>query len=285
MSNKKQRKRDLEECLNPHIFTLDQILSLADEVSTDPETTRHNATKAVGALRNRVGCRFTGPSDFHRLTHGEQMVYDLSYMQGEVLNGGFHQYLTNSTGETSEDVKLYLREIDAVQTLDLFLQLSKLFPGGKIPRDQAKRWAIVKKWENQVTGKDVFDDLDGYFYKQSEHLDTLIVAYARKHRADFAEPSDDVIKRLQRQDRIKKYYCGDKPPEWVAKAGKALELLEELAKTSPAAQLESETKSQVKALAATGKKSVAIRIYKDVFKCSVGESKIAVEQMLKSSDA
>jgi len=279
MSNKKQRRRDLNEFLNPHILTLDQALKLSEENSTDADATRRNAARAVSALRDRVTCRFTGPSNFGRLTYGERMIWDLTYMQGEVLNGGFHQYLTNSTGETSEDVKAYLQDIGAVQTLELFNRLSKLFPGGKVPRDRAKRCAIVEEWADQESGNDVFDELDRCFYCQNESLDTLILAYVRKHRAEFFQPSEEVVMELKRKDRITLYCCGNAQPEWAARAEEALDSLRAFSKT---AEWKSENKAQLKSLAIAGKKNQAIRLYKRLFTCSTAEAKAAVEQMLKS---
>src|SRR5258708_6626108 len=110
MSNKKQRKKELDEIQNPHILTLDQALGISVGTSTGEEINRQNIAKALMAIHDRVCCRFTGPSNINRLTYGERMVWDLTYMEGELLNGGFHQYLTNSTGETGEDVKMYLRD-------------------------------------------------------------------------------------------------------------------------------------------------------------------------------
>lgn len=208
MSDTKQRKGEFENFRNPRILTLDQALKLAEEPAATVQLSRQNASKAVVAIHNRVTCRFTGPSNFGQLTFGEKMVWDLTYMQGEVLNGGFHQYLTNSTGETSEAVKVYLREIGALQTLELFQRLSQIFPGGIVPLDRERRCAVVEEWYDKATGKELFRDLDQSFYRQDENLDSLIVDYARKNRSQFSEPSDDIVMKLQRKDRITAHCCG-----------------------------------------------------------------------------
>ena len=162
-------------CSESQKHTLDQALALFVENSPDPATVRQSAAKAVTALRDRVTCRFTGPSNIGRLTYGERLVWDLLYMEGEVLNGGFHQYLTNSTGETGEDVKIYLQSIGASQTLELLRRLSQIFPGGTIPRDREERTALVEAAEDQATENDIFNECSRSFYQQSEHLDAFIV--------------------------------------------------------------------------------------------------------------
>jgi ribosomal protein L7/L12 len=202
-------------------------------------------------------------------------------MEGEVLNGVFHQYLTNSTGDSGEDVKLYLRDIGAVQTLELFQRLRIIFPGGKVPRDQDERCDIVEKWEDLETGEDLFSELSLSFYRQSESLAALMLAYVREHRADFLEPSDKVVMRLKRQDRIKAHYCGTADPEWMAKAEGALAKLTQLVEAKQGKR-DVAKRNEIKSLVKSGKRSEAIQEYKKCFSCSLAEAKAAVDRLAKS---
>ena len=206
MSSEKEREARLDEILNPHILTLDQALALYDEKLADPVVRRRTSTKAVMAICDRVRRRFNGPEDFDALTYGEKMVWNMMYMEGEVLNGGFHQYLTNSTGESGDAVKGYLRDIGAAETSKLFEKLSAIFPGGKIPQDQETRSAYVDEWAYPETGADMFDQLDRCFYTQSEDINALILAYVRTHREDFLEPPEQVIAKFRRLKSIQEYY-------------------------------------------------------------------------------
>lgn len=282
MSNKKQRKKEMDEFRNPHILTLDQALELSDtDASKDAAAHSNSARKAVSAIRNRIGCRCIGPSNFDQLTYGERLVLDLTSMDGEVLNGSFEQYLTNSTGESGEDVKVYLASVGAAQTLELFRLLSEIFPGGTIPRDREQRCAAIEKWYDMEASIDIFDELSNRYYRQSESLDVLIVEYVRKHRADFVEPSDIVVMNLKRHDRITEYYCGTSVTEWVEGAGEALETLTALAEellTTQAIEQENELKLMISA----GKRTVAIRKYRKLFGCSLAEAKAAVDRLAKS---
>jgi hypothetical protein len=191
MSNKKQRKKEMDDFLNPIILTLDEALTIADQPAANDDDRRDNNSRAVMALYERVSCRFTGPNDFPQLTYGERMVWDLRYLQGEVLNGGYHQYLSNSTADHGEEVKDYVRTIGATSTLELLLELSQIFPGGIIPRDRDERNKVLDQIEatQDMTSRDnTFDRLDDRFYEQSEDLNALIIAYAKTNRRDFAEP-------------------------------------------------------------------------------------------------
>jgi hypothetical protein len=282
MSNRKQRKKALENSWNPGILTFAQVLALADQKSSDPNTVRNNAALAVNALHNRVTCRFTGPSNFDRLTYGERLVWDLVSMHCEVLNGGFHQYLTNSTGESGEDVKKHLSEIGAAQALELFQRLSKIFPRSRIPRDRNERTALLEKWEGTHPHDKLIDELTSRYYSAPDDLDALILAYARKHPADFAEPSDDIVTRHKRKEPITAEYCGTAEPEWLEAAEQSLAALEQFALANPADKWRDEEYGPIfKKLADSGERKKAILMYKDLYMCSLREAKAGLENLLQ----
>ena len=100
----------------------------------------------------------------------------------------------------------------------------------------------------------------------------------------FVEPSDEVVAKLKRKDRITAHYCGSAEPEWVAQAEEVLKVAEEFAATNPMEHWNAETKADLKALALAGKKTEAIRIYKDLFMCSLAEAKAAIARMIDSKE-
>jgi hypothetical protein len=281
MSNKKQRKRALEDTLNPGILTFSQILALADEPSAD------SLSRAINELHNRVTCRFTGPSNFDRLTYSERLVWDLYSMHCEVLNGGFHQYLSNSTGDSGEDVKKHLAAIGAKQTRELFQRLSEVFPRNRIPRDRAKRNDVLDKWEETHPNHKLIDQLSSRYYAAPDNLDALIIAYARKHPEDFAEPSDETVTRLKRKEAITADQCGpdkDKDEaEFLAAAEESLAMLEQFAAENPLAKWRDEEFGPTfKKLVDSGEKKKAIIMYKDLYMCTMAEAKAGLEKLVQS---
>ena len=269
--------------LNPRILTLSQALKLSRTASADETIRQATAGKSIYELFQRVECRFTGPDDFSRLTHGERLLWDLAYMNGEVLNGGFHQYLSNSTGETGEDVKGYLEEIGAKQTLKLFQRLSRLFPRSRIPRDQDKRCDLLEKWQTRK-GNALLDELAEAFYRQKENLELLIVDYVKKNRDEFVQPSDEIVAKLKRKDRIAKHYCGSPKPQRTVKAVKQPKFSKPDAFEVAKREWDDERKAELKALALAGHETQVVRIYSGLFMCSLKKAKAAVAQMLKSND-
>jgi len=55
--------------------------------------------------------------------------------------------------------------------------------------------------------------------------------YVRGHRAEFAEPNDEIVRKLRTSGRIKQHFCGTSRPEWLDGADKALAALEALVKS------------------------------------------------------
>lgn len=210
MTKKKTARRTLEDITNPVIHTLDEALAVADRPAATDIERRNNTSLAASALSERATCRLPPLEDVRGLNYGERMAWFLQYAQGDILNGGFHQYLTNNTADAAEEVKDYLRTIGAKSTLKLFNEVSKIFPDGIIPPDRDEREAIVDKITEKIMagGEDIFDRWDDRFYNQAEDLNALIVAYAKKRRNEFAEPSDEIVKKYKRRDQINAYYQG-----------------------------------------------------------------------------
>lgn len=201
-------KQEIENIRNPIIHTLDEAFALADQPAATADERRANTSRAAAALEERATSRLRPLEHVRRLNHAERLTWFILYAQGDILNGGFHQYLTNNTADAGEDVKKYLKEIGAKDTLKLFNEVSKIFPKGKIPTDRDKRETIIDKLTEKIMagGDDMFDAWDNRFYTQKEDLCALIVAYAREHRDQFLEPSDDIVRKCKRRDQIKAYY-------------------------------------------------------------------------------
>ena len=96
------------------------------------------------AIVDRVRTRFRRSPDWPTLTHGEQLVHTLICdLDGEVKNGGLHQYLTNSSGDRAEDVKAYLSELGATELRSMFDEISTFFPDRVISKDRVDREAVL----------------------------------------------------------------------------------------------------------------------------------------------
>src|SRR5262245_58078079 len=123
---KREFEKRLRETIDPTIRTLDEALALSEE----------SDEMAVRAIVDRIRCRFSGPRGFAALAEGERHVYAIQTMRGEVLNGGFHQYLTNSSGGSAEETRQALAAIGAVAIGQILTRVARVFPGGIVPCDR-----------------------------------------------------------------------------------------------------------------------------------------------------
>ena len=104
----------------------------------------------------------------------------------------------------------------------------------------------------------------------------------RENKAEFLEPSDEIVFKFKWQQPIQEHYSlGAKP--WPRKAGKQSPgVLPKLSKIEAAADWREEHKRTIKGLALRGEKSKAVGLYKNLFICSLAEAKNAVNKMVRS---
>jgi len=125
-------------------------------------------------------------------------VYLVRMFGGELSNGGFHQFLTNSSGAHAQETLEALRRIGATFSSGLLEQALSLFPAGKVPKDQHERIKLLFPIAGRV--KELLDDLDRRAYRDivpvegggRESLDGLLLVYMQTRAADgvIAEPGN-----------------------------------------------------------------------------------------------
>lgn len=283
MGSKKKRKTFIKDLGNPQILTLDETLALREQ-TPDPDDWSSNQDpdgRVVDAVLDRIGCRFSGPHNIEALTYGERLVLEVTVMMGEVFNGGFHQYLWNSSGDSAQHVRSMLRDIGATRTSDMLDRISGCFPAGRIPDKREERWRLIEDLETEHPGVELFVEEDRAFYQGDENLYMLLVAYIQNHRDEFVDPEDGIVRKLKRQQRIREHFGVEDDP---ASLEEAEEALKELEAQFDAIQEEfrREQLSLIGDLLANGQKKEAIKAYRSAFDCSLPDAKAAVEAMKQS---
>ncbi|WDE06720.1 DMP19 family protein [Thalassomonas viridans] len=112
---------------------------------------------------------------FAALSEDEKLYYSVNALGGEVYNGGFVQYFDNSSGETYRYAELGLVRLGATSSLKLLRKAKEeLLGSGSVPKDQAERWAAIKKHSDEPD----LDGLDTEFYKDPDQLDKKLESFA-----------------------------------------------------------------------------------------------------------
>jgi hypothetical protein len=101
------------------------------------------ATREAAHLFHTLDVR--SEDDYRKLPRRDRYLWDVSWFEGEVMNGGVDQYLTNSTGDHWAECLEALNAIGAKDSYRLLKQACDLFPGGRPSRDEDIRHAQLRE--------------------------------------------------------------------------------------------------------------------------------------------
>jgi hypothetical protein len=101
-------------------------------------------------------------------------------LEAEVNNGGFDQYYFNSAGALATPTISALQTIGAKETASLLAAANAEFPDAQPPVDRAQRQKALDKVRESAR----FEALEREFYRDEEHLISLLATYLRRHAGD-----------------------------------------------------------------------------------------------------
>jgi hypothetical protein len=107
-------------------------------------------------------------------------IYTTGTLDGQVRNGGFHQYFWNFQGKLNQATAEDLSYIEAVEQNNLFTQAQKIY--GKYDY-QGERQKAGKSFEGFSKGyaEKRFEELDKAYYKLPQSLRVLQGKFIKKH--------------------------------------------------------------------------------------------------------
>lgn len=124
-----------------------------------------------------------------QLTPGQRALLALRWCVGEVYNGGFDQFFTNSAGVLAQEALDGAHRIGAHQTADLLVRAYSIFPDGVPPLDRHGREDFLHTLSHDERDNH-WDGLDSEFYELMEsELYPRAAEYVRQHPAEFFLPS------------------------------------------------------------------------------------------------
>ena len=131
--------------------------------------------------------------DSPRVEHAEYLspaartIYRVGSFHGEVINGGFSQFFSNSSGNWVPETMDALEEVGAQLSRRLLAEAQALFPGSIVPRDREERCDLLFAFEKQNPG--FLESLDRVYYRDVdalggtpvEDVNELQVEFLRRH--------------------------------------------------------------------------------------------------------
>jgi hypothetical protein len=117
----------------------------------------------------------------------QQAIYITWLLEGEVNNGGFNQFYSNSSGQFYKEAPDALKHIGANRFAELTNEANNVFEKDnlKITKDQdGTIEGFSKSYENNP-----LNDFDTKFYDlyKNENLEKIEIDYIRKHKTDFID--------------------------------------------------------------------------------------------------
>jgi hypothetical protein len=123
-------------------------------------------------------------SGMQRLNEGQRAIYVMYVADFEILNGGFSQFWFNSSGGIANELLPAAERVGAREFAAIFRDAAALWPGGKIPRDRAKREALLDTLDASKLA-----ELDERYaatqYKRKTALANVLAPYIRTHANEF----------------------------------------------------------------------------------------------------
>lgn len=129
---------------------------------------------------------FSPEKGFDSFTNEEKIYYAVCVFDGEVFNGGMHQFFSNSSGEFYAEVVEGLKILNAQNSLSLLKQATKILFGEKEPpKDRLSRWELMKQFPDDEDEPIPdwcleLDKIDSKYYEDLDNLSELLTKYAEE---------------------------------------------------------------------------------------------------------
>ncbi len=104
----------------------------------------------------------------------DEVLSLIDALEGEVNNGGFHQYFYNSAGDRTAETIQALEIIGALAMADIVKRAAQKFPNGMPPMNRSDRQNVLLQSYPNATQ---FRALDEEFYQYPDNLGALITKY------------------------------------------------------------------------------------------------------------
>jgi hypothetical protein len=114
---------------------------------------------------------------YSELSERERTVFNVSWLDTEVNNGGFHQFFWNPSGDRTSDTLRSLAMIGAEYTKSLLQRACEAFPAGQLEVDQRARHVQLDQLSDDQVA--VLDKISDAYGDRDERVMALLLAYWR----------------------------------------------------------------------------------------------------------
>lgn len=110
--------------------------------------------------------------------HFKNVIY-AEIMDSQINNGGIIQFFDNSSGNYFSETCIALKEINAIEILEILDKFQNLFPNKNVPKNWGKRRKLMDRITDEIDDA-FFEELDEEYYNKSGLFKKYIVEYINK---------------------------------------------------------------------------------------------------------
>lgn len=161
---------------------------LGEALESDNEHVSASAAGAVAKLRG-VDDPFTVVLETHErdgyeaLTWPQKVYWSVHYMDAEVKNGGFAQYLYNPSGDNAGDIVKALEDLGAEASAAILRQVLGVFGPAGPSADRDTRITQLRRLPRKVDA--LFSSLQSAYYKDPDRLAVQFGMYVARNADHF----------------------------------------------------------------------------------------------------
>ncbi|MFN0244997.1 MAG: DMP19 family protein [Planctomycetota bacterium] len=126
--------------------------------------------------------------DFDELSLAERVFLAIWELESEVNNGGFHQYFSNSSGDTAFAVCDSLDAIGAHKAARIVAKANLIFPNAMPPQAQDERESALESLGPKQLAR--LERLDEEFLAYPDDLTSLLYDYVQRNVASIRGAGD-----------------------------------------------------------------------------------------------
>ena len=155
------------------------------EASRRWQEERRKSLDSPGAIHWRLLVHRENAGHFNSFTDPEKIYFAVTLLDGEVYNGGFYQYFSNSSADYYDWAVVGLKILGATNTLSLLQEAKEALFGDKpVPSSSDSRNSRLKELEHRPEWVEIdkkLDALDCLYYKDPDSLGDLLEQFAIHH--------------------------------------------------------------------------------------------------------
>ena len=175
----KKRNTPTEAELSKSVNEFEQIWNM-DIAEIWNISNRNSFVIAMSGWLNRK-CQYG--EKISALSPEEKTAYIVDSFQSEVNNGGFSQYLYNSSGASVSELLAALSVVGADRTAEIYRKALEYLPA-KLPLNNEQRGAVLDEFITDEISA-VLASCDDQFYEYPDDLETLIYQFIMDNKNSF----------------------------------------------------------------------------------------------------